>query len=218
MKKRYLIITIILFLFRIPNTNASTCDNADILRVKGIANDITIEYVINEEYYKNNYFDVKITGLPEELYIKEETTGDTYKINLEENEMLEIPELKSGNYTFKIYYFKCNNKLIRTINLKIPKYNNYANHPLCKDITKEEVEECYEWYQGDLTEETLKEKIDEYNKELEMKKAEEEKNNTLFNRIKKILLNYYIYIIPAALIIIIITTMIIVNRKRNILE
>lgn len=216
MKKRYIILAIILFGFITPKVNAATCTKSEIIKVKEKANNVKIEYVASEKTQKKGVYDIKITGLPEEIYIKEESTGKTYTSSLNENDIITLSRVSAGNYKFEFYYFHCGDQLVRTHKLTVPKYNYYSEHPLCDGVPPEEVQECDEWYQGKVTEELLTEKINEYKN----KRGENEptKIDKILETIKNFVTNYYLYIIGVVTVIIIVITIIITRRKRGRLE
>ena len=221
MKIKYIIVTILLFLFITPNVNASICGKSDILRVRGDANSVVINYelVPGDEFGNiSGLFDLKITGLTEDLILVEQTTGKTYTSKLNVNGVITLENVYGENFVFKLHYQKCDNKLMRTINLNLPKYNYYSNHKLCEGITEEDLEICGKWYQGELNDDTFKQKIEEYLNTLEEKRQQEEKENTIFKQIVDFLLDYYIYIIITIVVIVGITLVIVLRKRRYSLE
>lgn len=224
MKKiKYIIVTIVLFFIITPSTKASVCDKADILRVKSDANKVTIDYDYkynpNELVKNGKFFTLKIKGITEDIYIYEKNTGRTYTHkSKDENGIINMDKVSGGSFEFNIYYYVCDNRLIRTMKYNLPKYNYYSEAPMCEGITGEELDVCDEWYQGDLDDETFKQKIEEYKKDLEELQQQEAKENTIFNKIKNFLLDNYVYIIIAIVLIVLITIIILIRRKRGILE
>lgn len=225
MKKIYIILSVVLFFIVTPSVNAAMCDKTDILKKKSEANNINIEYelVKNKDGSSNvsGLFDIKITGLTENLIIKEETTQKTYFSKPNNGGTILIENVEGGNLVFKINYKKCANKLLRTIKVNLPKYNVYSLRDECENINEEELEICGKWYQGELNDEIFNEKIKEYQKEQEELRKQEE-NKTMFEKIieKAIdyLLEYYIYVISAIVVIVIITLTITLRRRRASLE
>lgn len=216
MKKRYIILAIILFVFITPKVNAATCTKSEIIKVKEKANNVKIEYVASEKTQKKGVYDIKITGLTDEIYLKEELTGKTYTTSLNENGVITLSRVSAGDYKFEFRYFHCGDQLVRTAKLTVPKYNYYSEHPLCDGVPPEEVQECDEWYQGKVTEELLTEKINEYKKQ--QGKDESNKIDKILDIIKNFITNYYLYIIGIVAVIIIATTTIIIKKKRGRLE
>lgn len=221
MKTKYIIFSILMFLFITPSANASICGKSDLLRVKGDANSVTINYelVPGDEFGNiSGLFDLKINGITDDLIIIEQTSGRTYTSKSNVNGVITIENVSGENFIFKLYYQKCDNKLMRTIRLNLPKYNYYSNNKLCEGISEEELDICGKWYQGELNDDIFKQKIEEYQKSLEEKKQQEEKENTIFKQIVDFLLDYYLYIIITIVIIVIITMMIVLRKRRYSLE
>jgi len=222
MKKRYLIVLIVLFLIITPNVNAAMCDKTDILRVKGEANNVNIEYELiqNKDGSDNisGLFNIRIKGLTEDLIVDEEKTGRSFSSGSAVDGVITIKNVEGEKFVFKLRYKKCDNKVMRTIKINLPKYNEYSLHESCEGISEEELEICGKWYQGELNEEIFQKKIKEYQEELKLKQEQEQKENTIFKRIVRFLLNYYIYIITAVVLIAAVITAIIVRRKRYSLD
>lgn len=215
MKTRYIILTIILFIFITPKVNAAMCTKSEIIKIKEKVNNVKIESVlVNED---SGMFNIKITGLPEKVYITETTTEQNYSYSSNVDGVITIPRIGGGTYTFKFYYLQCDNQLLRTQSITVPYYNYYSKNKLCDNIPVEEVKECDEWYQGEVTKELLTQKINEYNEKLKQEqKANRFKN--IINTIKDFMMNYLIYIVIALAIIIIVPVIIIRNKKRGELE
>lgn len=212
---KHLILTTILFLTITPKAYArSYCSNADMLNVKRDALKVTIDYELDKDPENVGLFNITINGLTEDLSIHEKVTN-MYNDWNDTNETGKLTfQLTGDNYEFKIYYNMCSDKSIRTMQLNLPKYNYYADTPSCENISKEDLEVCDEWYQGDLDDETFNKIISDYNKKNEEQKKQEQQENTILNKIIKFLSNYYLYII-GVIILIVIITFIMINRKKK---
>ena len=217
MKLKYVLLSIITFLLVIPNVYADGyCGKNDILRVKDDASNITIEAELykDENDKETGTFNLIIKGLTDELYLKDNLTGQIYNYkNLEEGTLI-LKNKESNNYVFNIYYDRCEDELMRTIRYKLPKYNHYANDPLCEGITGEELDVCDKWYSKDLNDDKFKQRIEEYKESLGISNNDNNSNNKMMDFFKK----YYIYFIGLAIAIIIIISVIVVNKKRGALE
>lgn len=213
MKAKYILISIIAFLLLTPNAYAR-CSQSDILRVKSDANKITIdkEQIKDSDGKSTGKFNIIITGLTEDIYVKEDNLG-LYKYDVTKNGVLTLYNKEGGNYSFKFYYEICDNKLLKTLNYNLPRYNYYSESSICEGIDPEQVKECGSWYQGELSKEIIQQKIDEYNESLKAKEKKE-KINKFFEPIKDFITNNYIYII-SALTVIITVTIIIIRRKKQ---
>lgn len=221
MKIRYVIIALLLFLFVTPEANAYMCSKSDMLRVKGDANNVKITYEhvkIEETGNITTLFNVYIKGITEDISLINEKTGVAYGYNSSVDGVIKLANVDTNEFVFKLYYRRCNNELMRTIKFTLPKYNIYSQHDFCKNVDKEEVYICDEWYQGELTPEIFDAKMKEYQDSLEEQKKQENKVNTIFKQIINFLVNYYLYIIATIVLIVIVTILIVVRRKRSILE
>ena len=215
MKVKYLLVMILMFLFMTPSVYA-TCGKNDMLRIKDIANEIkiTAQYAKDQNGKDTGYYDLMITGLTNELYMVEEITKEEYYYNPDYDGVFYISDLQEGKYRFKVYYDTCD-ELVRTIVYKLPKYNHYANNPLCEGIEEDELDVCNRTYQLELTDELFEEKINEYKNSFGLNNLEDDKqSNNIISFIKK----YYIYIGIAILALIIIIISIVVKRRREVLE
>ncbi len=212
---KHLILTTLLFLTITPKVYAREyCINEDISSVKRDAQKITIDYELDKDPENTGLFNITINGLTEDLSVYEKVTN-IYNdwSNINENGKLTF-QLPGDSYEFKIYYNTCSDKPIRTIKINLPKYNYYAESSSCENISKEDLEVCDEWYQGDLDDETFNKIISDYNKKLEDQKKQEQQENTILNKIINFLSNYYLYII-GVIILIVIIAFIIINRKKK---
>lgn len=219
MKLKYVLVTFLMFISIIPNVNA-LCGSKDMIEKKEIANDITItaQYAKDENGKDTGKYNLVIEGLVEEFYIIEEITDETYYYNETINGTLTISNLESGNYRFHIYYEVCEDELVKTIKYKLPKYNHYANNPLCEGITEDDLAVCNRLYQGELTDEIFEQKIEEYKKSLNIETQIQKGENNIVNKIMDFFKDYYIYIIAVFILIIVIIIRIVVNKKRGALE
>jgi len=226
MKLKYILIFILTFLFMVPDVNAEEgyCDLNDYARIKNIVNKITItsEYAKDENGNDTGKFNLVIKDLTDELFIIDEITPKEYYFEDTENGTIIIKNVIDVTYKFTIYYKTCDDKLIKTITHKVPKYNYYANNPLCEGIKEEELNVCNRLYQGDLDDETFKKIVNNYKESIDINNQEinEEKNNISnnANKVPNLLEKYYIYIIIGVIVIVILVSATLINRKRGALE
>lgn len=219
MKVKYILLTIFIFLFMTPDAYAY-CGRADMSRIKDIANKIslTAQYAKDENGNDTGKYNVIISNLTDEIYIIEELTKNEYYYDSNNNGTIVINNLENQKYKFNIHYERCDDELIRTIDYTLPKYNHYANDPLCEGISEEELDVCGRLYQEELDDETFYKKIEEYLSKTENKEQTEKTSSNLYNKIIEILKKYYIYIIATIVLIVIITSTIVINKKRGALE
>lgn len=221
MKIKYTLITIILFICMTPDVYANgRCSKNDILRAKGEANNITFEVKrikdANGKY--TGKYNLVFNNVTKDLYLQDKNTNNKYSYDLVENGSLTVKDIEGGNIEFGIYYRICASEYMKSIKTNLPKYNTYSDNPLCEGISEEEIEMCGSWYQGEVTEESLRKQVEEYKDSIKKQKLEKEKNNTIFNKIKEFLLDYYIYIIVTIVIVVIITAIITIRKKQYSLD
>lgn len=220
MKLKYMLVTILMYILLIPNVYATTCDKEDRLNKKEIANSVEITATLakDENGKDTGNYNLTIKGLDNEFYIEETVTDQLYSSNTFTNGTLTINNLESGNYRFKIYYDVCADELLKTIKYRLPKYNHYANNSLCKGITKDDLDVCDKFYQGELTDEIFEQRIYDYLQKKENIAQQEKKENSIPNKIIKFVKEYYIYVIAALIFLVIIISRIVINKKRGVLE
>lgn len=218
MKLRYILVTILTFLFITPNVNADACDAEDILNKKKYSEKITVtlQYAKDANGNDTGLYNIVIKDVTPEFTIIERKTNNVYSYeDIPENGIININDLTSGNYKIEVYSSECEGDLLRTINYKLPNYNHYANNPLCDGISEEELDVCNRAYQGKITDEIFEREINKYNQKIEqLYQTENENSNNIGGFLKK----YYIYIIIAIVLIIIATGVFIFNKKRGVLE
>lgn len=219
MKIKYIIVTVLLFVFMTPDVYAR-CSKNDILRAKGDANNITLEAKrlkdSNGKY--TGKYNLIFNNVTEDFYLQDKLTNNIYNRDLIENGTLIVKDIEGGAIEFDIYYEVCSSRHMKSIKTNLPKYNTYSSSALCEGIPEEEVEMCGSWYQGEIQEEILKQKVETYKETLKQQELEKEKSNTTFNKIKNFLLDYYIYIIITIVLVVIITTIIAIRKKQYSLD
>lgn len=247
MKTKYILISIVSFFSIIPNAYAR-CGREDMKRITDIANNITVtaQYAKDENGHDNGNYNLIINGLTEEIHMVEETTGNAYYYydpetqekpeeiyqieemvkninyyNSTANVQITMNNLNSNKYRFKIYYDTCDSELIRTIVYDLPKYNDYANDPLCEGINEEDLDVCSRKYQDEIDYETFKEKVNEYkeiNNLLTEDDNEQQEEKNIFKQIVDFIKQYYFYIIALIVLIVITVSIITIKKKRGALE
>lgn len=209
MKRKITILLLVTFLFlNIDNAKADSCDNANLTRLKVIANhvDISYEYLKNSEYIDN--YSISISGLTDEIFVVNITDDTYHEWHAEDvNSGTATFESTEEELTFMVYATNCSNNYLRKITIKLPRYNYYSQEEKCKQVDDLNLDICDEWYQGELDDFTFHETIDKY--------IEDNKEEGLFN----ILSNYKYLLITAGIVVTIsIVIFIILHRKRSVLE
>lgn len=186
------------------------CGKDDMERVKNIANNIKITYEYRNDLEYKGLFDVVIEGMSEELVIREKNLNYNLAYGSVKNGIITLEEISGGELKFEIYYEKCSKDPIKVYDLKIPVYNYLSQNDICKGIDTDKVKECSEWYQGDLTEEELKQVVDDYNNKINGDQEQTDNVNKIINFLKE----NYIYIVSAFIVIGISIFVIVVKQKR----
>ena len=202
----FLVIITLLFIFNINCVKAETCDNADIERLKQLANmvDISYEWYYND-YYNYGSYDVNIYNITDELYIVDEDKNEYRYSDVNESGFI-YDSANDGTTTYKVYSASCNKKL-RSITVDLPKFNFYAYYDECEGISGDELDVCDEWYSGDLDYNTFISKVEQYN------------NSEDNNERKNIFQKYYLHIIVVGVVILVlVTAFVILRRKRSVLK
>lgn len=219
MKKVFMIffIGIISFTTFKERVYADICDNADIQRLKELANivDVSYEYIENsstgnseDDSWIDNMYYVFVSNLNEELYIKK-GTREYYYSDVKDGVLQFIQN--SGTIQLVIYSNACSGKVLRTINLELPKFNTYSYRQECNDLAELNLDFCDEWYQGYLDDRIFDSLIEPYiNGDIS--------EVTFFDRIIQLLRQYYIFIILGLLVIVGIILFWKNYRKRSVLE
>ena len=111
----------------------------------------------------------------------------------------------------KMYVFNdiCPNKIIREINLKLKKYNEYANSIECEGISGDELDVCDENYSKDITFNEFVAIVNDY-------KRKKENNNEQI--ITKKNYKYIIWGIVGIILFVVIIILLNNRRKKNILD
>lgn len=225
-KNKYILFTFLILSLSILSVNAE-CTKEDLLSEQEKANNIKITYshlgeVIKEDGSKvYNEFLVTAKNVEEGQYIH--LTPFTNNEFIEKDNTIQIT-LTSGKWEYNIYSSKCD-EIIKTINVKLPRFNTYSLDPLCKDIDSDDFPLCSKYLEYEVNRETFERKITEYKKTHANKEPEEVKDNfsikDIINKVLEFVSEYNLFIAGFLLIILIILLVIIVNKrkkKRNILE
>jgi hypothetical protein len=168
-KKRYAIFTIALFALNIHTISAS-CTQEEINSFKRIEDKYTVKYEINKS---TKTYDVYFNApKPDSYYYK------IYSNNNLECEKINDTTMKCINFPPDVYEIivvgvtnTCND-ILKTINIKLPKYNTLSEDPLCVGI--EDFVLCSPTYDKEITYEEFASRVATYKKTL-VKKEEEEK-------------------------------------------
>ena len=232
MKKIFTIITMLLIF--IPQVNAN-CDSTRVNELRSKAKNIEITYELNTT--KDNKYDeqddanvndfgenvpegnlnIIISGLTEEFEIKEATYNRIYRNENSEDGVIILKNELNGARTFKVYSIECN-KEVRTIFIKLPRYNIYSTDPLCEGISGKDLSVCDTWYEKEIDYETFKKRVEEYKTKINNEQIEDVTQKNVIDLILDFFKVNYIYFIVGILTLIFFVIFIKIKRKRSVLE
>ena len=200
--RKYVLVTLILLSFFPFFITAKTCDWADISEEKNLAREINWSY----EYYFSGgdiYFDITATNILEDLYVKDLKTQKVYSTK----EFTIKKVLNNQKLTFEIYSKNCG-ELIATKEMSLPAYNKYYGTEYCQGIS--EFSYCRKWGIVSMVtnEEVLKNKTEEYRKDLETDDIEPQKYETNIT-------GFYIFVALAILCLTLILNVIIYGGREK---
>ena len=218
--KKVLLLLLICFFANISFVCAD-CSDEELSKLKEIANNVNIVYEYQGEAagafgYEDGTFDVIITNIVDDIYIRDEFYNYVFNTsNADSDGKIVLKSYVSGNHVFKIYAQNCD-KLLRVIELNIPRYNPYSEDPLCEGISGDDLDVCNKWYKYDLEYDDFKKAVEEYKKDSNKNGIADEEN--IFNNIFDFFSKNILYILISVVIIGSIVVIVIVKRKRSVLN
>ena len=206
----------------LPVKAASNCNSVEQLELNEKAAEVKVSYeLVNDKYTDENndvwdieFFRVSILNLSEDLYIKV-----TNNITNEEK-IYEYSDVKDGIITFdwdnviKVAKFNfeiytsdktaCPAEKLKTLNLNIPRFNQYYSMQMCNDSESKLCEKYVTW--NEMTENEFFDKLgkdlEEERIKNEQKSEEETKNPEVKNPVTTFLNTYKFYILAVVSLII----------------
>ncbi len=200
----FLLVSIIL-----PNQVFAFCSSNTMQQYRGYARDVTIKYSFVNNDVDGGNFRLTFSNMNYNIYAKDRETGIVFQRQDEtnDNEIMTTSTLFQGGKTRIIDYYTidgmCDEDIVYTINLNIPKYNIYYNTEVCSGISNYEY--CEQYIFTTLSNEEIKIRIDDYRESHEIGVVVEEDNN----------INYIIVGGIIILIIAIIVTVILLIRHKR---
>ncbi len=145
-KCKYLVMAFLLTLFINISFVKADCTNEEIAKLKDEAGKIkvTYEHLGRVDLYDDilyNLFNVEITNVPNDFYIKVYDDIIYKPVNGKVEK-----KLSTGKWEIRIYSNKCE-KQIDKINLKLPTFNMYSLDPLCEGIDGRDFPLCGKYYE-----------------------------------------------------------------------
>lgn len=217
--KKYLLP--VLFFFIMIDKVYASCSLSEENRLQTIASQVKVTYEYNDNAYDDygekikESFSITITGLTEEIYALEESTSSYFLYN-KDNNIITKDGFASGSKVIKVYSTKgiCPD-VLRKIYISLPKYNDYADDPLCQDVDVSKFALCDKWYQFDIDYNTFVKRVTEYKNQLNQPNQDpaQEKENTL-HPILLFFQKYIVYIV-AGILVLIIGIVLVIRKKRS---
>lgn len=211
MKKVLFMLFVIVMFFNINIVKADDiCSDEELARIKAIANNISYNYKFvgtDDNIAGIQTYSVSFSGITNDVYITD--TSYQYKANSDSD----IIYIDSGKRNFMVLSDNCFGKILRTIQLDLPKFNEYSTRIECIEDNSPKIDYCNPWYQGDITDNQFYKTIKEYNINIE------NSNKTTKDKIMEFIeKKYYIVLSTIIVLFIFIVAKILINHNKNILE
>lgn len=212
-KRKKLLLTIISFTIFTPKIYAE-CTKEDINTFNKISDEYKVTYEFNKD---SKLYDLTFYDPSPDKYtfiINGATDGE---FSIQDDNNYKYIGISPGNYeiTIKGIANECQD-IFKTININLPKYNEYSEDPLCDG--NEEFVLCQPTYDKEVDYETFKSRLEVYKKTKQdnnevNKEKDNNKDNNIVNYIKNNIIE--ITIVAASLIILTIIIISIVKRQKK---
>lgn len=168
--------------------------------------------------------DVKIYNATSHMYIEVDNGSKTYNVGIDQMNTDGVIVIRSGNasdvkkYTFKIYAdsASCKGKLLRTVQLTLPKYNYYSGKSACDDIPEYYL--CHQYVNFDVDGNTFLKNTEAYKAKLSKTSSSTTKDKdkkTTVNKTLSSISDNKIYVIGGILLIGVVVTVLILRRRNS---
>lgn len=200
-KLKYLIFTIMLFLICISNTYAA-CTQEEIDNFKKVEDEYTTRYEINKNTKK---YDVYFNSSQPDKYNYVIYSGEELKCTDPDENTLKCSGFTNGEYNVIIVGVTTScNEILKEMKLKLPKYNELSEDPLCKGI--EEFVLCNPTYEKEIDYENFVSRVNTYKRTKEQKEEVEQKEEqTTTNKVLEYISDNLIQIIIIITFIVLLT-------------
>ncbi len=194
----------------------SLADECDYDSYKQMAELVNVNSEFNYSSLDIGIFDenlVTVSGLSQELYAvtSDRSIGFYYDGS---NGGSSVKVVRYGPKSIKIYSSKCPNKVLKTIPLKLQKYNAYSDYDECNGIG-EKLDVCSQFYEKDLTYDQFVKAINEFKTKKDTDSLEDDFGNIILNFLKN---NIWMVIILTVIVIGAICFYVVRRIKRNKLD
>lgn len=162
-KYKHIIFTISLFLICMTNTYAA-CTKEEINDFKRIEDEYTIKYKFNKS--TKDYTVTFNIPMIEKYTYSLDNIIEKAKFVSETETSFTFSDIKPGEYPINVVGVssECDD-ILKTINLKLAKYNKYSEDPICEGI--EEFVLCQETYDKEIDYDTFVSRVNTYKKSKE---------------------------------------------------
>lgn len=172
---KYTIFTVILFLICITNTYAA-CTQEERNEFKKNEDEYTVKYEFNKT---SKLYDLYLTGKQSKKYAYSISLTKELECSPTNDTTIKCINFPPNEYTIEITgnTSTCDD-VLKTITLKLPKYNKYSEDPLCNGI--EEFVLCNPTYDKEIDYENFVSRVETYKKTKD--KQEENNHNQEINK------------------------------------
>ncbi len=210
MKRVLFILLFIIMFFNVNVVNADDiCSDEELAREKEIANNISYNYKFvgtDDNIAGIQTYSINFSGITDGIYITD--TSYEYRAN-NDSDLLYID---SGKRNFMVLSDNCFGKILRTIQLDLPKFNEYSLEEECNGL-KDKIKYCDPWYQGDIVSQDFYDAVYDYNKQIE------DNEKTVKDKFIDLFKEYYYVIVPVIILIFIIILFVVWKKhNKNVLE
>lgn len=216
MKKIILFLIISLSFINCSALNYKGCDYSVVANMKSMINNVNISY--NYKIIDNSaYFDITINNLTNDIYFYDRVSDRNYFYSDTNNGEITLYNFRSGTGNFKFYsnVGDCFGISLGSKYYKLPTYNIYYGHELCKNIPNYSL--CKKWGYVGYSEEEFKQYVLDYingNNTQDEEKTIVEYEKSFFDKIVDVYINYYYYFF-ITLILMCVIIAIIYNKKNK---
>lgn len=197
--------------FNVNVVNADDiCSDEELAREKEIANNISYNYKFvgtDDNIAGIQTYSINFSGITDGIYVTD--TSYEYRANNDSD----ILYIDSGKRNFMVLSDNCFGKILRTIQLDLPKFNEYSRRIECLEDDSPEIEYCDPWYSGNITSSQFDKAVKEYKNNLE-----NSNKSTKDKIVEFVEERYYIVLLSVLVVAVFVIIVVFVNHNRNTLE
>ncbi len=168
MKK--IIVIMIVFFISLNVYAIDACSTSELSRLNELANNVTFKSnynIIEDDEVEeiNVIYNIEISNYSDDLKISYKTTYDDEIIEVDPKVGLDADFSPTDNVTFYIRAYTdnmCTTKLLKTVTVKLPEYNEYYYYHKDKCDNNSDFKYCKEFMDVDISDEEIEKLFDEY--------------------------------------------------------